>query len=330
MTLSGASSGNGDYLYGRNAHGDISTLLNSSSAVTASYGYHPYGTIDDRISHGDTDNPQYTNNPLNPMRFNDKRFDSGSGSIDMGARRYDPTAARFLSVDFYRGALDDLDLATDPLTKNRYGYGGGNPIGFVEEDGHVPSPITGGGFAGTDFSGFTAGEIDEILKLGCYASVFCSRLLAINKAAHGDPLALIEILPARKILLGIRAARAAGEGVDVAYDTTKAAKALRKIQNLHKPRAGLTKKDLEAAKIEYETKVPFRGKHLEEVINAQNSLRGSLRELQNRIDYIVNYKQMTPSLRLELSLLRRTKRRVEFELRRSEKYVPRGAKVPKY
>jgi RHS repeat-associated protein len=127
-----------DYTYGRNTHGDISTLLGSAGAVTATYGYHPYGDNDGNLTKGDNN----TANPTNPFRFNDKRFDSGSGSIDMGARRYDPSTARFLSVDYYRGALDDVGLATDPLTQNRYGFAGGNPINFVEVDGHYPGDAT--------------------------------------------------------------------------------------------------------------------------------------------------------------------------------------------
>ena len=74
---------------------------------------------------------------MNPFRFNDKRFDSGSGSIDMGARHYGPDTARFLSQDFYRNALADLKLATDPLTQNRYSYAGCNPVSFTETDGHL-------------------------------------------------------------------------------------------------------------------------------------------------------------------------------------------------
>ncbi|MDQ1008818.1 hypothetical protein QFZ82_003303 [Streptomyces sp. V4I23] len=37
----------------------------------------------------------------------------------------------------YGGALDDMGLATDPYTGNRYAFAGGNPISFVELDGHL-------------------------------------------------------------------------------------------------------------------------------------------------------------------------------------------------
>jgi hypothetical protein len=55
----------------------------------------------------------------------------------MGARRFAPDTARFISSDFYASALSDLGLATDPLTANRYALAAGNPIGYVETDGHT-------------------------------------------------------------------------------------------------------------------------------------------------------------------------------------------------
>jgi hypothetical protein len=48
-----------------------------------------------------------------------------------------PAAASFLQGDVYMGALDDLGLSSDPLSANRYALAGGNPISFVELDGHV-------------------------------------------------------------------------------------------------------------------------------------------------------------------------------------------------
>ena len=55
----------------------------------------------------------------------------------MGARRFGPDTARFLQRDNFQGATADLGLALDPLTQNRYALASGNPISFVEWDGHV-------------------------------------------------------------------------------------------------------------------------------------------------------------------------------------------------
>jgi hypothetical protein len=54
----------------------------------------------------------------------------------MGARRFAPNVGRFLQVDVFNGALADLSLSADPLTANRYGLAGGNPLSFIEWDGH--------------------------------------------------------------------------------------------------------------------------------------------------------------------------------------------------
>ena len=43
-----------------------------------------------------------------------------------------------LQRDQFAGALADLGLALDPLTQNRYALAGGNPISYVEWDGHIP------------------------------------------------------------------------------------------------------------------------------------------------------------------------------------------------
>jgi RHS repeat-associated protein len=124
----------GQYTFGYDEHGSVSQLIDQAGQAKAAYGYTPYGDQDKQETVGDTT----PDNPLNPYRYDEKRFDPGSGTLDMGARRFDPATGRFLQADLYKGALDDLDLATDPLTSNRYSLAGGNPINFVEIDGHWP------------------------------------------------------------------------------------------------------------------------------------------------------------------------------------------------
>lgn len=112
----------------------MSLLLASTGAAQASYGYRPYGAKDDQLTTGDTDSLT----PLSPYRYTAKRFDTGSGTLDMGARRFSPSINRFLQLDLYQGALANLRLSIDPLTQNRYSLAAGNPISFVEVDGHEP------------------------------------------------------------------------------------------------------------------------------------------------------------------------------------------------
>ena len=65
-------------------------------------------------------------------------LDPASGNLDMGARRFSPDTRRFLQQDQYDDALADVGLSEDPLTSNRYSLAAGNPVSFVESDGHEP------------------------------------------------------------------------------------------------------------------------------------------------------------------------------------------------
>jgi RHS repeat-associated protein len=152
-TDNGTGAVNG-YSYGTDVHGSISQLIDDAGTVKASYGYSAYGGADSpstdaqSMTSGDT-NAQA---PINPMRFSGKRTDSGTANsaaaqpdYDMGARRYGPNTGRFLQADAFAGALGDLGLALDPLTQNRYALAAGNPISYVETDGHMAIADGGGG-----------------------------------------------------------------------------------------------------------------------------------------------------------------------------------------
>ena len=143
------------YTYGHDVHGSVSQLINDAGGVKASYGYDAYGGSDagtgaQALTSGDTNSQA----PVNPFRYTGRRVDSGQATsatsaagYDMGARRYGPDVGRFLQQDVYAGALSDLGLALDPLTQNRYSLAGGNPISFVEFDGHMAIANGGGGGA---------------------------------------------------------------------------------------------------------------------------------------------------------------------------------------
>ncbi len=123
------------YTYGYDVHGSVSQLLGNDGQTSAPYGYDPYGEEDTTLTKGDPATNDV--NITNPFRYSAKRYDTGSQTIDMGARRFSPDTSRFLQADLYRGALSDLSLSTDPLTQNRYALAGGNPVSFVEADGHA-------------------------------------------------------------------------------------------------------------------------------------------------------------------------------------------------
>jgi RHS repeat-associated protein len=145
-TVSGGITTTGSFTYGYDVHGSASLLINQANgAVRASYGYTPYGASDTTLSKNDT----AVNTPFNPYRYTAKRYDTGSQTLDMGARRFDPTTQRFLQMDQYQGALADLTLSADPLTQNRYNLAGGNPLSAVEYDGHKLALDDGAGGGAT-------------------------------------------------------------------------------------------------------------------------------------------------------------------------------------
>ncbi|WP_449657717.1 golvesin C-terminal-like domain-containing protein [Streptomyces acidicola] len=127
-----------DAYYGYNSHSDVETLTDDSGNTKATYGYTAYGKNDESEFTG-IDKPEAADpnkEEYNPYRYNAKRWDSGSGTYDMGFRDYDPGLNRFTTRDMYNGALADMGLGSDPFTGNRYAFTGGNPISNVELDGH--------------------------------------------------------------------------------------------------------------------------------------------------------------------------------------------------
>ncbi|MDQ4114603.1 MAG: DNRLRE domain-containing protein [Actinomycetota bacterium] len=131
--------------YGTNPHGDVETLSKADGTTASTYRYTAYGAPDKKGTTGqdaystaasDTDKMAADLDSVNPYRFSGKRIHGGTGTYDIGFRDYDPGINRFLTRDFYQGALKDLALGTDPWNSNRYAYAGGNPIGMVDLDGH--------------------------------------------------------------------------------------------------------------------------------------------------------------------------------------------------
>jgi RHS repeat-associated protein len=106
----------------------------------ATYGYTAYGSnqTQDFTGIDKPDPADPTKQPYNVYRYDAKRFDPATGTIDMGFRDYAPGVSQFLTRDAYNGALADLNLTTNPWTGNRYAFAGGNPTTLIELTDHEP------------------------------------------------------------------------------------------------------------------------------------------------------------------------------------------------
>ncbi|MFG2331527.1 DNRLRE domain-containing protein [Streptomyces sp. NPDC048604] len=182
--------------YTTSPRGDIEAITKEDGRTRATYGYTAYGK-DDASQFTGADKPdaaQPDKDSYNAFRFNSSRWDKGSGTYDMGFRNYDPGLNRFTTRDSYGGALSDMSLATDPFTGNRYAFAGGNPISFVELDGHLFGlSLSDIGHAALDVVGMVpvVGEVADVANgiwyaaEGNYADAALSMASAIPLVGYG-------------------------------------------------------------------------------------------------------------------------------------------------
>ena len=134
VSLTDRSGGNANrYSLVANPQNSVSLLLDASGNVKQSYGYSAYGQANSALTQLGT-----LSSTLDPYRFQEKRLDPAFNSYDMGARRYSLTTDRWQQQDMYYDASQDLGLAGDPTTSDKYEFLGGNPVNYVEADGHCP------------------------------------------------------------------------------------------------------------------------------------------------------------------------------------------------
>ena len=143
--------------YGTDANGSVEHLMeyrkstandaqtnNGVKTAGTDYDYNPYGDYD-RAGASRTDQKADPEKQLsgdgreNPFRYQGHYYESGVKTSDMGARQYRPESGRFLTPDRFSSARGDFNLQADPLTQDRYVFGGANPVNNIEFDGHEPS-----------------------------------------------------------------------------------------------------------------------------------------------------------------------------------------------
>ena len=104
------------FLY-NNGHGDLAAEANLSGTRTAAYTYDPFGALRSGTVQSNMTSERWTG------RW-DKKLDSSSSLIELGARQYDPALGRFLSLDPIEGG-----------SLTGYDYAGQDPIGNFDLTG---------------------------------------------------------------------------------------------------------------------------------------------------------------------------------------------------
>jgi RHS repeat-associated protein len=110
-------------------HNDLSgnpvAASNSTGQIIWRESYRPYGERLKNEAASQTNSQWYTGH----------RQDADTGLVYMGARHYDPSMGRFLSID--PAGFNE----SDPHSFNRYAYANNNPMKFVDPDGRHPLAI---------------------------------------------------------------------------------------------------------------------------------------------------------------------------------------------
>jgi RHS repeat-associated protein len=113
------SSSTASFVY-YDGHGDTAATADTTGTRTGASSYDPFGGLLTGTTTGPT--------PKAWVGSASKRLDTVSGLIEMGARPYDPTLGRFLSVD-----------PVDGGSLNNYDYAGQDPINSYDLDGTMLS-----------------------------------------------------------------------------------------------------------------------------------------------------------------------------------------------
>jgi RHS repeat-associated protein len=150
-----------------NGHGDLAAEVDSAGTRTNAYTYDPFGT------------PRQTQ-PTNKAieRFTgrwDKKLDTASSLIEMGARPYDPKLGRFLAVD-----------PVDGGSFNTYDYARQDPVNDFDLSGLAPGCSRSAEGCGNSWA-YTKSVTNLVLRTGCKFSFTCRLALrnarvAINRA----------------------------------------------------------------------------------------------------------------------------------------------------
>ena len=93
----------------------------------------------------------------NTIKFTGQEEDACTGNLNLNYRFFQDAIGRFLKPDCYAGD------PSQPQSWNRYSYVMGDPVNYLDPDGHYPTAI-GGGFWGSTLGGLIAETSESAYK----------------------------------------------------------------------------------------------------------------------------------------------------------------------
>ncbi len=122
-----------EYLYVKNAQGDIAEILDKDGKQVVSYTYDAWGKVES-ISGSSAD----TVGKLNPMRYRGYYEDTEVGLYYLQSRYYNPKVCRFISTD---EPLVINNTILDTTDANLYAYCNNNSINMIDMNGNKSTYI---------------------------------------------------------------------------------------------------------------------------------------------------------------------------------------------
>jgi len=161
------TSSTGSFLY-YNGHGDTAAEADLAGARTAAYTYDAFGAPRQMV-------PSNTTTERWTGRF-DKKLDSRSSLVEMGARPYDPVLGRFLSVDPVEGG-----------SFNPYDYAYQDPVNVYDLNGRYVVVLALFGARTLPFFAMRGAHLVQVLRLLAVAGLPVVGILAAKEAADEPP-----------------------------------------------------------------------------------------------------------------------------------------------
>ncbi len=117
------------FFFEKNLQGDIIAIYNEDGIKIGTYTYDAWGAVTAVVTSGVTSMESSVVRNLNPFRYRSYYYDTETGYYYLQSRYYNPGWGRFINVDAYLNANQDI------LGYNIIAYCSNNPIMFIDKNG---------------------------------------------------------------------------------------------------------------------------------------------------------------------------------------------------